>query len=227
VTSSCGPPNPTRRIPLLLLALALVAGGEQPPEEAALAAVQARYDAVRDLRARFVQTSTSGAFAEPSISKGTVVVQRPGRIRWSYDPPDGRVIVLDGESIRIYSPEDRQLQIAPLREGGVSPTALSFLMGGGRLAEEFRARLAAPRADGDPAGLGLELVPLDDSGFESLVLWLDPKTFDLRESVLVDLFGNRTRLELSGAQYDSGVEADAFRLEVPEDTDIIDLGKPR
>jgi outer membrane lipoprotein carrier protein len=224
VTSTSAHRKPSRRL-LSLLALALAAAVEQPPEDAALAALQKRYDGLRALRARFVQTSTGAAFGEPTTSKGAVLVERPGRIRWTYDPPDGRVIVLDGEAIWIYSPEERQLQIAPLAKGGVSPTALSFLMGEGRLQDEFTAHLV-PETGGDrPSGLGLELIPRGDPSFESLVLWLDPKTHELRESVLVDLFGNRTRLALSDVKYDGEVPDDAFRVKVPEGTDEIDLRK--
>jgi outer membrane lipoprotein carrier protein len=224
VTSSFAPRKPSRRAPLLLVALALLAGGETAPEQVAMDALQKRYDGYRDLRARFVQTSTSAAFPETSVSKGTVLVQRPGRIRWNYD--DGRVIVLDGDSIRLFDPEDRQLQIAPLEEGGVSPTALSFLMGGARLRDDFTAKVAPAQAGAEPA-FGLELVPRGEPSFESLVLWLDPETYELRESVLVDLFGNRTRLALSGAVYNAGLEPDAFRLEVPEGTEEIDLRTKR
>jgi outer membrane lipoprotein carrier protein len=222
VTSSFAPPRPSRRAPLLLAALALAAAAEPPAEEAALAAVQKRYDSVRDLRARFVQTSTNSGIQE--VVKGTVLVQRPGRIRWSYD--DGRVIVLDREEIRIYSPEDKQLQVAPLKEGTVSPTALTFLMGGGRLADEFAGRIVPAQDAAGSSGLGLELVPRSgDPSFESLVLWVDPQNHELRESVLVDLLGNRTRIEISSAVYNAGLEPDAFKVRVPEGTDVIDLGK--
>jgi outer membrane lipoprotein carrier protein len=222
VTSSFAPPRPNRRAPLLLAALALAAAAEPPAEEVALAAVQKRYDAVRDLRGSFVQTSTNSGIRE--VLKGTVLVQRPGRIRWSYE--DGRVIVLNREEIRIYSPEDNQLQVAPLKEGTVSPTALTFLMGGGRLADEFTARIVPAQDAAGSSGLGLELVPRSgDPSFESLVLWVDPQNHELRESVLVDLLGNRTRIEISSAVYNAGIEPDAFEVRVPEGTDVIDLGK--
>jgi outer membrane lipoprotein carrier protein len=211
-----------------------VLAGAQPAADAArsadavLAALQERYDRVRTLRARFVQTSTASAFDEPTTSKGTVVVERPGRIRWTYDPPDGRIIVLDGEAIWIYSPEDRQLQIAALAKGGVSPTALSFLMGDGRLRDEFSARLRPGSEAGPAPRVALELAERGEPSFQSLVLWLDPKTQELRESEVIDLFGNRTRLALSDAEYDVKLPPDAFVVGVPEGTERIDLReKPR
>ena len=222
--STCAPRNPSRARLLALLALALVAAGERPPEEVALAALQKYYDECRDLHARFDQTSTLIAMGEPTLSKGSVVVQRPGKIRWTYDAPDSRVIVLDTREIRLYSPEDRQIQIAPLEKGGVSPTALSFLMGEGRLEDEFSAQLVPQEAATGPPVLVLDLIPRGDPSFKSLRVWLDPKSHELRESLLVDLFGNTTRLALSAAKCNAGVPADAFRIDYPKgSTEEIDL----
>jgi outer membrane lipoprotein-sorting protein len=52
--------------------------------ETAVAAVQRRYESVRDLRADFVQTSRSVAFGDPaggagSESRGSVAFAKPGR----------------------------------------------------------------------------------------------------------------------------------------------------
>ena len=212
------PRNSLRSLGLAILSVGLLAGGT-PTAETRLNALQTRYDAIDDLRASFVQHSFTASLGREEVARGQVIVQRPGKIRWSYDPPDGRVIVLDGETLRIYSPEDGQLQIAALQPGTVSPTALDFLMGQGRLAEDFTAELvAAERAE-----VGLRLVPRADASFESLVFWLDPKTHELRESVLVDLFGNRTRLELRDATSNAGVRGAEFKIDVPDDTEIIDL----
>jgi outer membrane lipoprotein carrier protein len=227
VTSTFAPRKPSRPFLLAVLALGLVAGGDRPAEEVALEALQKRYDACRDLRARFVQTSEGSGF--PTVLQGAVLVQRPGKIRWTYDPPDSRVIVLDGEAIWHYSPKDRQLQIGSLEKGGVDPTALSFLMGEGRLEQEFKPRLV-PQEAGAPPALVLDLIPLGDPSFELLRLWLDPKSHELREWVLRDLVGNETRLALSAAECNRGVPPDAFRVEYPEEsTEVIDLrqAKPR
>ena len=217
------------------LAAALVAGGgaEAPAPEAdaaragaALAAVQARYDGVRDFRADFSQTSFSAALGDETRASGRVVMRRPGHMRWQYAPPDERVIVVDGETIRLYSPEDRQLQIAPLGEGAVSPMALSFLLGEGVLSETFSARLLAERRDaptGERSELGLELRPRGEQGFQTLELWVDAQSFELRESLVVDFFGNRTSLRFANVVENGGVDDAAFTLEVPADTAVIDL----
>lgn len=205
---------------LACIALALVAADSEDEAGRILDAVQKRYDGVRDLRASFEQTSFSVALGAETVSRGAVTVERPGKMRWEYAAPDGRVIVLDKISIKIWNPDEKQLQIAPLSAGNVSPTALGFLLGQGVLRETFNAELiAAP----ERAERGLRLRPKSDGGFELLELWVDPKTYELRESVVLDLFGNRTRLRLSEMRENSGVAASEFEFEAPAGAEVVDL----
>jgi outer membrane lipoprotein carrier protein len=202
------------------LALALSAADAGDDAAKTLDAVQKRYDAVQDLRATFSQTSFSAALGKETEARGSVVVKRPGKMRWEYTKPDGRVIVLDGNAIRIWSPEEKQLQIAALSPENVSPTALGFLMGQGVLRDSFDAK---PVSEPGRHERGLLLHPKGDAGFESLTLWLDPKSLQLRESVVVDLFGNRTRVRLDAIVENGGVDASAFELSAPAGADVIDM----
>lgn len=218
--SSSGRPTTRRRLALVGLALALAAADADGDAAKTLDAVQKRYDAVQDLRASFKQTSFSAALGKETEASGTVVVKRPGKMRWEYAQPDGRVIVLDGSTIRIWNPADKQLQIAPLSAQNVSPTALGFLMGQAVLRDSFTAK---PLSEPGRSERGLELRPKSDSGFQSLALWLDPKTLQLRESVVVDLFGNRTRVRFEQIAENRGVDPSAFQLEAPPGAEVIDL----
>ena len=205
---------------LACIVLALVAADSADEAGKTLDAVQKRYEGVRDLRASFEQTSFSVALGTETTSKGAVTVERPGKMRWEYAAPDGRVIVLDKVAIKIWNPDEKQLQIAPLSAGNVSPTALGFLLGQAVLRDTFDAQLiAAP----ERAERGLRLQPKSDGGFESLELWVDPKSYELRESVVLDLFGNRTRLRLSDMRENSGVKASEFEFEAPDGAEVVDL----
>jgi outer membrane lipoprotein carrier protein len=214
--------RPTTRARAVLAALVLALAAADAPDDAAktLDAVQKRYDSVQDLRASFAQTSFSAALGKESEARGTVVVKRPGKMRWEYAKPDGRVIVLDGSAIRIWSPAEKQLQIAPLSAENVSPTALGFLMGQTVLRDSFDVK---PVSEPGRSERGLLLHPKSDAGFESLTLWLDPKTLQLRESTVVDLFGNRTRVRFEGIAENAGVEPASFEFATPAGADVIDL----
>jgi len=220
VRSSCVRPTTRLRASLAALAIALVSATSPDDAVKTLDAVQKRYDSIHDLRASFSQTSFSPALGKETEAHGSVVVKRPGKMRWEYAKPDGRVIVLDGTSIRIWNPEEKQLQIAATSASNVSPTALGFLMGQGVLRDSFDAKTVTEPGRKE---LGLLLHPKGDGGFESLTLWLDPKSLQLRESVVVDLFGNRTRVTFDSTVENGGVEPSAFELAAPDGAEVIDL----
>ena len=191
-----------------------------PELVALLDSVQKHYNGVRDLRASFEQESLVKALGKRDVSRGDVAFKRPGRMRWNYAEPEVRVLTVDPQAVRMFSATERQLQIAPIGQGSLSPTALDFLLGEADLRESFEATRIEDAARKD---VGLKLSPRGDTSFESLELWLDPASLKLRESVLVDLFGNRTVLRFAELVENGGVEDGAFEIQVPKDTEVIDL----
>jgi outer membrane lipoprotein carrier protein len=198
------------------------AAPSQPTEsaDAAVDALQSRYERVKSIRASFVQQAKVASLGKTEESRGTVVVRRPGRMRWEYATPEKLTLVLESGSVKMYSPGDKKLQIAKLDPQTFSPTALQFLLGEGKLSESFTAE--SLREDGRKE-IGLRLRPRNDSGFEHLDMWLAPDDYQLRESVVVDLFGNRTAVRFSEIVENDAVPDDAFSIDVPEGTDVIDV----
>jgi outer membrane lipoprotein carrier protein len=191
-----------------------------------IADVQKRYERVRDLRASFEQEANVASLGRTDLSSGTVTVKRPGRMRWEYAKPEARVLTIDGETVKMYTPGEKQLQIAPLSPESFSPTALSFLLGDGDLRESFTAEVipAGERKDAAERNeVGLRLKPKSDASFEHLELWLGAVDLALRESVVVDLFGNRTTVRFRELVENTGVPEATFQVEVPSGTDVIDL----
>ncbi len=209
------------------LALCLCAGlvlGNGAPDPVLIDSVQDRYAEVKDLTAAFEQTAQIASIGKTESSKGQVKILRPGRMRWEYTAPEERVIALDGTTIRMYLPEDEQLQIAPLDAGSFPPTALDFLLGSGDLRSSFEGEELEPNARGER---GLRLRPRRDASFEFLEIWVDPTSLQLRESIVLDLFGNRTAVRFDAMRENEGIEASAFEVQVPEGTDVIDLREDR
>jgi outer membrane lipoprotein carrier protein len=120
----------------------------------------------------------------------------------------------------VYTPSEAQLQIVGAGGGAFSPTALGFLLGEGDLRADFTSEAidAAEREE-----VGIKLRPRGDAAFEYLEMWLAPGSHQLRESVVVDVFGNRTSVRFSEISENSGVEETAFEIDVPEGTEVIDL----
>ena len=205
---------------LILLSLPLIANGTPDEARAIAVKLKQRYASIRDLRADFVQLAQHASLGREERSSGWVSVQRPGRMRWEYREPTPRVIVVDRGTLQMFDPVEAQLQVVPLAESGFSPTAIAFLLGDLDLDTVFVPELPAEER---PGRRGLVLRPRQPATFEFLEIWLDPESFQVRESVVQDLFGNRTELRFESTQENIGVEEVVFTLEVPEGTEVIDL----
>jgi outer membrane lipoprotein carrier protein len=208
---------------LSLLAFALLgaasarADGEESPTDCAreiASRVQARYDGVQDLEARFTQRSRSvalGGAAREMEASGVALFAKPGRMRWTYEQPEPSVVVSDGQTLWIYDPTAREAQEFEVGAGFLSGTAVQFLLGEGRILESFTVR--AQGCGGET--VTLLLTPREEASYESLELRVDPKTGDVRGTGVVDLFGNRTDVAFTSLRTNLTPDPARFRF-VPE-----------
>lgn len=179
------------------------------------ARVQRRYEKVRDLRATFEQrterASLGGAPSAALVARGTVVFAKPGKMRWSYEAPEPSLVVSDGATLWIYDEKAREVQKLSLGAGHLSAAGIQFLLGDGKLDAEFRITAIACT----PASATLSLVPRKDAQYERLELRVDPRSGAVSETVVVDLFGNRTVVAMREIRENAGVDEGLFRFEAP------------
>src|SRR6266446_1564047 len=184
-------------MPRLLMALALSAAlaallvvdtGAADPTAAQLAeALQRKYDAVKDFSADFVHTYQGGVLKKQLTERGTVLIKKPGKMRWDYTAPEKKQFVSDGASVYFYIPADRQVIVSSVPPDAAAATPALFLAGKGRLTTEFTPSLVDLPA-GLPAGSrALKLVPKSKQpDYDWLVLAVDPATLAIQGLVTVD-----------------------------------------
>lgn len=188
--------------------------------------VQKRYDGAKDFRARFNQTLTNATFGRKSSSTGEVLLKKPGRMRWNYLQPEEKVYVADGNKLWLYEPEDKQAFKQDLKSSQL-PSALAFLTGQGKLTAEFDITFAPPKGPyGTARDYVLSLVPkAPQAHVKAIVFVVDPKTFDVRESVITDQSGNINDLLFSDIRVNTNVPDATFRWSPPSGVRVIDTGK--
>jgi outer membrane lipoprotein carrier protein len=220
--------HPIRWLSVLLLAAAAPAAAAdelEPCLRAAVDAVQKRYEAVEDLHARFEQTSRSVALGGPGSetrSAGEVVFAKPGRMRWSYQEPEPSLVVSDGHWLWIYDPGAGEAQKLPVTGGAMTGAAVQFLLGEGRIERDFRVSAEACSA----SEARLSLVPREPATYEKLRIVTDPRSGDLRETEVVDLLGNVTRVAFRDVRTNAGAAPELFVFEPPEGVEMIELSAP-
>src|SRR5688572_20245562 len=102
--------------------------------------VQKFYDSTKTFKATFKQTYTIKIQNVQKVSTGKVTFEKPGKMSWTYDAPNGNRVVSDGTTIKVYEKENEQMYETPVKKSQY-PAALAFLMGQGQLIKDFKLRL--------------------------------------------------------------------------------------
>ena len=168
------------------------------------------------MSADFVQTVQGAAFAQPEESRGTLLLQRPGKFRWDYKQPYKQQIVGDGKRLWIYDVDLEQVIVKPM-DAALGDTPALLLSGGGNISERFDISALTDRDDNLQ---WVKLIPKQkDTGFKEIRLGFGAK--HLLGMELVDGFDQVTRLIFSNVKSGESLPKDSFRFVPPEGVDVV------
>jgi outer membrane lipoprotein carrier protein len=210
-------------VPAVLVALHPVTTEAQGPTASDLArALQKKYDGVRDFSADFVHRYRGGVLRREAIERGTLLVKKPGRMRWEYQAPERKLFVSDGATLYSYIPEDRQVMVSVVPDDTSRSTPALFLAGRGSLTRDFDVTLTDVPSGVAADSRALKLVPkTPQAEYESLVLAIDPATLTLRGLVAVDLQGGTSSFSFTNLKENIGLADRQFTFEIPRGVDVI------
>jgi outer membrane lipoprotein carrier protein len=197
------------------------ATGEALDASAVAKGLREKYAALEDLSAVFKQESKVVSLGRSRQKEGTILVKKPGRMRWDYTAPDRQLIISDGENLWYFRPDQNQVVVQELSRAFTNQTPLFFLFGEGDLSTEFTW------GEGDlvPDGKGnfvLELKPrVETPDLVDLTLEVRKADFSVFATVLRDAFGNVTRLEFSGEKENGGLADELFTFEPPPGAEVV------
>ncbi len=97
--------------------------------------VDDHYNHLNSLRARYTEHYAGMGMDRTEL--GTLVLKKPGRMRWTYDQPVGKVFVLDGKFAWSYTPGTDQAQRVPAKQLDDLRSPLRFLLGHTQLKKEL------------------------------------------------------------------------------------------
>lgn len=181
--------------------------------------LQARYDETRAFKAQFVQEMKVASLGVSDRAEGTVVFKKPGKMRWDFQTPKAQQIISDGSTLWISQPEDRQVLKAPFKGAFVSTTPVSFLLGVGRITDEFRPEDDARGCTATHLYVRLASKKSEDIG--ALSFGVDRATYDIVEAAVTDPLGNVTTLGFFQIERNVDVPDSTFEFVVPAGVDVI------
>jgi outer membrane lipoprotein carrier protein len=192
-------------------------GGGAPEAARVVAALQARYDATSSFEAAFKQQIELVALGQQLESWGVVYYRRPGRMRWEFAGPEKQTVVADGRILWMYQEAQRQVVKIELADAFQTSTPLSFLIGLGKLADDFDAQLAPGSTPARPA---LLLRPRAPGDVGALELHLSP-SYDIIGALVTDAMGGTTRWSFSDLRRNAVLGDELFDFAVPDGVDVV------
>ncbi len=197
---------------------------QSPTADTVARDLQRKYDRVTDFSADFVHSYRGGVLKQQATERGTLLVKKPGKMRWEYTAPEKKLFVSDGHKIYSYIPLDRQVIIGTMPSDEHAPTPALFLTGKGDITRDFNA--VFDKVEGAPTGaVVLKLTPKRrEPEYESLTLVVDPKTLILQMLITVDSQGGRSAFTFSNLKENVGLADNHFVFKMPRNVDVMTDG---
>ncbi len=166
-----------------------------------IARVEAYLNRLTTIESRFIQVNPDGTTAQ-----GTLYLQRPGRLRFEYDPPTPYMLIADGTWLAHI---DRELEQTTYYR--IEDTPAYFLL---RPKISFRDGLAVTEVSRGPGVLRLRVIARDNPEPGAIVLVFADRPLALRKWVVEDAQGLQTEVTLIDARF--GHRLDPALFEPPE-----------
>jgi outer membrane lipoprotein carrier protein len=131
---------------LLLISLSCATCAFAQDSDALIRKVDDHYNHLSSLRARY--TERYAGMGMDRTESGTLLLKKPGRMRWTYDQPVGKVFVLDGKFAWSYTPGTDQAQRVPAKQLDDLRSPLRFLLGRTQLKKELDNLTVTPEGSG-------------------------------------------------------------------------------
>ncbi len=210
---------------LIALATSTAAGaqGLMRPTPAAIALahkVDAHYNHLHSLTAHF--TERYRGMGIDRSETGTLTLSKPGRMRWAYDAPSGKVFVLDGKFAISYTPGDAQAERTPAKELDDLRSPLRFLLGHTEIAKELQG-LTLTLVNG---GYTLSGAPKGmENTVRSIGITVDAQG-QIRAMRIVQVDGAETSFTFSDIRENVPAPASDFTFVPPPGVTVIDGAAP-
>ena len=169
------------------------------------------------LRADFVETTNSDLLAEPILESGTMIAARPMRVLLRYQVPEKKLLLIDGDELRVVWPERGQQERLPI--GKIQDAVDKYFY---RASEkDLRGHFdISVTVDAEVAGAQrVDMIAKRKQvkkGLESMHVWVADDTLYLIKMRLVypDGAGSKT-IELSNLRANVPVEDEELTFELP------------
>jgi len=181
-----------------------------------LKGVEDRYNRTQTLQLSFTESYQQGA--RTRVEKGDLFLRKPGRMRWQYSAPAGKLFVSDGKFIYSYTPQDNRAEKMKLKETDDMRAPLAFLLGRLDFNKDFREF----RAHAENDGVFITAIPKSDKLPYSEVSFLTTPDYAIRRLEVKNQDNSVLRFAFENEKKDPALHDSLFRFAPPPGVEYVD-----
>jgi outer membrane lipoprotein carrier protein len=195
------------------------AADQAPKLDPLLKGIEDRYNKSKTVQVDFVQTYIDRA--RKTTEKGTLFLQRPGRMRWQYSSPAGKLWVCDGKIVSAYDPVRKRVEKSKLKNEEDLRAPFAFLLGKLDFHDQFR------KFEPTPEGSDTKIVatPKSDKLLYTEVTFVASPDFTIKRVIVKGQDGSIMDYVFENEKRDPLLTEALFKFTPPGDVEVVDSSK--
>ena len=190
------------------------------PLDTLLKGVEARYNKAKTLQVLFKEEYTPPGHGRRTES-GILLLRKPGRMRWDYSQPAGKLFVSDGKLLWLYTPAENRVEKMKFQESDDMRAPLAFLLGKLHFDKEFRNLQG--KAEGTDTRITAE--PKTDNLPYSAVEFLVAQDGQIREVRVTGFDKSVLHFTFDQERVDPKLDDKLFQFQVPKGAELVEAGQ--
>lgn len=200
-----------------LVALALAWAQPALDVQGVLTKIERRYNTPPTMQIRFEQ-SFRGAGSPLRRENGILYLRKPGKMRWEYRFPEGKLFVSDGSQVWVYDPAEGVAERGKLKGSDDLRAPLAFLMG--RL--DFRRDFDKFVAEADGENVRVKATPKSKtSPYREVQFTVSPRG-ELTQVTVTGQDGSVMNFKFSDEQLNPALADRLFTFQPPPGARVVD-----
>jgi outer membrane lipoprotein carrier protein len=183
-----------------------------------LKGVEQRYNRAKTLQVHFNESYTVQGRPRKSES-GQLTLRKPGRMRWDYSAPSGKLFLSDGKDVYLYTPDAHRVEKTKLKASEDMRAPLAFLLGKLDFAKEFRDFDVKP--DGANYVVVTAKAKTDRLPYEKIEMLIAPD-YEIQRLVVNGQDLSILTFQFDGEKLNPPVDDALFKFQMPTGATLVD-----
>ena len=208
----------------LIVAFSILCWQAQSPDlQKLLRGIELRYSRAQTLQLSFSEVFTAQGRPHTPES-GELYLRKPGRMRWQYTKPSGKLLVSDGKDIYYYNADSNRVEHVRSKEAEDMRAPLGFLMGKLDFERDFREYKTEPA---DAGKLWVTCVPKSEKLPYREVRFLATSKGQIEHVRVVSQDRSILDFDFRSEVLNPPLAESMFHFQMPQGAEYIDAAKNR